>query len=196
MGQGREWAYSLEQLYEDQDPRVAADAIAQLIWWLEPAPGPGRHRFELREPSGPDHIDHTLLLSWNMAVLAERDPRLPADLRRVRAGKKLPLPERPKCGAYGLAMVAASCILGRRVVGISCFRPPSLLLASAPGEIRGIEVAGRGGKGYSNLQEDLDGAGGRPGKRGYLKTCPGLAEAYLSVWCREPMVAIWEPLQP
>lgn len=198
MGQGlqREWAYALEQLYEDQDPSLAADAVAQLIWWLEPSAGTGRHRFELRERTDEGAVAHALALSWDMDALAGRDPRLTADLQRVRGGKKLPLIDRPRCGAYGLAMVAISCLLGRRVVAVSCFRLPSLLLDTTPGGLCGVEVAGLGSKDAASLQEELDGAGEPPGKRAQLSARPDVREGYVSVWCREPAIAIWQRVTP
>ena len=192
----RRWEYRLEQLYEDRDPAFVVDSIAQLICWLDPEPGQRAHRVELREQTHRGPVDHELTLSWNLDRLGERDARLHSDLARFRVGKTLTTEDQPKYAAYGLALVAISCLLHRRVVDVARWRPPDLLLDTTRGALRGVEVAGRGSKGYAALAQASDGASGKPGKRAQLLARKDVAEAYLSLWCREPMVSIWEKVKP
>lgn len=196
MRKKQKWAYRLEQLYKDQDPDFVIDAIAPLISWLDPSARQRSHRFELRQQIRDDSIAHELVLSWNVAELAKHDERLESDLERMRAGKTLMLESKPEYAAYGLAMVAISCLLQRRVVAISCFCPPDLLLDTTPAALRGVEVAGRSSKGYTALKTALDGSSGKRGKRVQLLERQDVVEAYISLWCREPLVSIWEQVKP
>jgi hypothetical protein len=118
------------------------------------------------------------------------------DLARFHSGITFSREHRTELAAYGLALVATSCILRRRVIGVSYFRTPDLLLDTTPGALCGIEVAGRTSKGYTALAQALDGAPGKPGKRAQLRTRAGIIEAYISLWCSEPMVSIWEKVKP
>ncbi len=104
--------------------------------------------------------------------------------------------DQTKFAAYGLAMVAISCILRRRVVNVEYFRTPDLLLDTTPGALRGVEVAGRSSKGYAALGQTLEGGPGEPGKRAKLKARGDVVEAYISLWCREPRVSVWEKVKP
>ena len=192
----KQWAYSLEQLYEDQEPELVVDGIAHLIAWLDPEDRARSHRFELREATRQGTVEHELVVSWDIAMLAKRDARLEADLARFRARRTLTLEDQTKYAAYGLALVAISCLLRRRVVDVSFFRPPDLLLDATPAALRGVEVAGRGTKGYSGFARVLEGSTGEPGKRHQLTGREDIAEAYVSLWCREPRVAIWERVKP
>lgn len=192
----KQWVYPLEQLYEDQEPELVIDGIAHLIAWLDPEDRERSHRFELREATRKGIVEHELVVSWNLAMLARRDTRLESDLARFRARRTLTLEDQTKYAAYGLAMVAISCVLRRRVVDVSFFRPPDLLLDATPAALRGVEVAGRGTKGYSGFARVLEGGAGEPGKRAQLAARSDVAEAYVSLWCREPRVAIWERVKP
>jgi hypothetical protein len=192
----QQWAYDLEQLYEDHEPGLALEAIPHLLCWLDPKERQSSHRFELREQTRKGPVDHELQVSWDVVRLAERDPRLRMDLARFRSGITFSREHRTELAAYGLALVATSCILRRRVIGVSYFRTPDLLLDTTPGALCGIEVAGRTSKGYTALAQALDGAPGKPGKRAQLRTRAGIIEAYISLWCSEPMVSIWEKVKP
>lgn len=192
----RRWSYDLEQLYEDQDPGLALEAIAHLLCWLDPEGDQRSRAFELRELRGRGHIDHELTVSWDLPRLAARDPRLEADLLRFRSGRTLTLEDRPKYAAYGLALVAISCLLRRRVIDVCFYRPPDLLLDTTPSALRGVEVAGRSNKGYPAFAQALQGASGKPGKRAQLLCRNDVAEAYISLWCCDPRVAVWEKVKP
>jgi hypothetical protein len=193
MARPQRWVYQLEQLYDDQDPDLVVDSIAQLICWLDPEDNQRSHRFEFREHTSNGPIDHELTVSWNVKHLAERDPRLHADIQRFRSGKTLTLEQRTQYAAYGLAMVATSCLLRRRIIRIRCYRAPDLLLDTKPDALRGVEVAGRTSKGYAAFAQAVDGASG---KRAQLQALGEVVEAYLSLWCREPMVSTWEKVKP
>lgn len=192
----RQWKYQLERLYEDQDPGYAKDSIPHLLCWLDSQQQECEHRFQFREQLGEEHVDHELIVSWDVKRLARKDVELDAALRRYRSGKTLTLEDRTKYAAYALAMVAISCLLRRRVVGVSLFRPPDLLLDTTPGALHGVEVAGRTSKGFSAFAQAIKGTKRQPGKRGQLLASVDVAEAYLSLWCQDPKVAIWEKVKP
>lgn len=194
--QPRVMRYQLEQLYEDQDPDFVVESIPQLVCWLAPKGGQCSHRFELREQTRQGPVDHELIVSWDVGRLARRDPRLETDLVRLRHGKTLMLEDRAKYAAYGLALVAISCLLQRRVVNVSYFRPPDLLLDTTLGALQGVEVAGRGSKGYAAFSQAIDGTPRAPGKRAQLLARTDVVEAYLSLWCNEPRVSVWEKVKP
>jgi hypothetical protein len=168
------YTYALEQLYTDQDADLVHDALAALISWLEPEDKSLKHTFTLREHRPAGDVDHQLVVSWDIKELAARDPGLPDDVRRYRKSKTLHMEDQTKCAAYGLAFVAVSCILQRRVINVSLWRPPDLLLDETPGFLRGVEVAGRSSKGYAALKQALDGTAktaktlAQPGKRAQL----------------------------
>jgi len=192
----RHLKYELEQLYEHQDPGFVLDAVAPLICWLDQGQTCCEHQFELRQVVASGNVDHDLTVSWDVDRLAQRDPRLLADLDRYRAGKTLTLEHRPELAACGLAMVAISCLLQRRVVSVSWYRPPDLLLDDEPGALRGVEVAGRTNRGYPGLSQVLEGTSAKPGKRMQVLARADVVEAYVSLWCREPRVSIWEQVKP
>lgn len=194
--------YALEQLYADQDPDLVHDAVAALISWLDPDDKSDKHAFTLRMHQPAGDVDNQLIVSWDIQKLTACDPGLPDDLRRFRKGKTLHLEDQTKCAAYGLAFVAISCILQRRVVAVSLWRPPDLLLDETPGSLCGVEVAGRGSNGYAAFKQALDGNAktkktlAKPGKRAQLRARTDVIEAYISLWCRKPMVSIWEQVKP
>ncbi|MEO7591886.1 MAG: hypothetical protein ABI134_11805 [Byssovorax sp.] len=192
----QQWVYKLEQLYEDQDPGYVLDTIPHLICWIDPKNRQSAHRFELREQSAGGLITHDLTVSWDVGTLAKRDPRLEADISRFREGKTLTCEDRPKYAAYGLALVAVSCLLRRRVVDVSYYRAPDLLLDATSGALRGVEVAGRTSKGYAAFTQSLDGTSGKPGKRAQIKAQQDVIEAYISLWCSNPKVSVWEQVKP
>jgi hypothetical protein len=192
----QKWAYKLEQLYEDQDPEYVVDLIPHLICWIDPKARQSSHRFELRENGAGGPINHDLTVSWDVENLAKRDPRLEADMRRFRAGKTFTEEDRAKYAAYGLALVAVSCLLRRRIVDVSYYRAPDLLLDATSGALRGVEVAGRTNKGYAAFAQACDGTAGKPGKRAQLQAHEDVVEAYLSLWCSEPKVSVWEKVKP
>lgn len=196
MSTGRRLAYDVEKLYEDQEPHYALETIPLLISWLGSSAKAGSFRFNLREHSANGSLDHDLTVSWDLERLQARDPRLVTDLQRFWSRKTLMLEDQAKFAAYGLALVAISCLLKRRVLGMSFFRAPDLLLDDTPGDLKGVEVAGRGSKGYTAFAQAINGAGNQLGKRARLVAMTDVSEAYLSLWCRDPMVSVWEKVKP
>lgn len=195
----KQWVYKLEQLYEDQDPGYALDSIPHLICWIDPNNRQSSHCFELREQGAGGLINHDLTISWDVRKLAKRDPRFEADILRFREGKTkktLTGEDRAKYAAYGLALVAVSCLLRRRIVDVSYYRAPDLLLDATAGALRGVEVAGRTSKGYAAFAQALDGTSGKPGKRAQIKAQADVVEAYISLWCSDPQVSVWEQVKP
>lgn len=192
----QQWAYKLEQLYEDQEPGYATDTIPHLVCWLDPKAQQSSHRFELREQGVEGSINHELTVSWDVRKLATQDPRFEADILRYREGKTkktLTGEDRAKYAAYGLALVAVSCLLRRRIIDVSFYRAPDLLLDKTSGALRGVEVAGRTIKGYAAFAQVLDGTSG---KRAQIKAKEDVVEAYISLWCSDPKVSVWEQVKP
>lgn len=195
-GRRQQRTYQLEKLYDDQDPNYALETIPHLICWLEGGDGPEGHVFELSEQTLGGVILHELTIAWDLRQLIARDPKLNEHLQRFRSGKTLTMEDRPKFAAYGLALIAISCLLRRRVVNVAFYRPPDLLLSTVPGALCGVEVAGRSSNGYSALRQTIEGASGKPGKRAQLLARSDVAEAYLSLWCSAPRVSVWEQVKP
>lgn len=194
----QQWAYKLEQLYEDQEPGYVLETIPHLICWLDPKNRQKSHSFELREQGVGGLITHDLTVSWDVQKLAKQDPRFEADILRFREGKTKTLSgeDRAKYAAYGLALVAVSCLLRRRIVEVAYYRAPDFLLDATSGALRGVEVAGRTSKGYAAFAQALDGSPGKPGKRAQIKAQVDVVEAYISLWCSEPQVSVWEQVKP
>jgi hypothetical protein len=193
------WEYRLERLYVDQNSGYVVEVIPDLVCWLDSRGQDGVHRFEVREDTSAGALTHVLDVSWSIAELEKHDPRLKADLARYRARQTLRLEDRAKMAAYGLAMIAISCILKRRVVDVSYYRAPDLLLDTTPSALRGVEVAGRSGNGYAGLKQIMDGSSGknpRIGKRAQLLEMQDVVEAYLSLWCCDPKVSFWVKVKP
>jgi hypothetical protein len=84
-------------------------------------------------------------------------------------------------------------LLRRRVVDVAFYRAPDLLLDITPFALRGVEVAGRSRGGFSALAQVSD---GKEGKRAQLQAKDDVAEVYLSLWCRDPRVSVWEKVKP
>ncbi len=193
------WEYRLEQLYDDQDPDFVVDAVPHLVTWLDPECKGGAYRFELRETTAIGDVNHALQLSWNIAELEKHDQRLGKDLIRFQRGRTLSIEQHTEFAAYGLAMVAISCVLQWRVVGRVRWLAPDLLLDRTPGALRGVEVAGRSSKGFSVLKQTAEGSSGKNavlGKRAQLMAKQDVVEAYLSLWCCNPRVSIWSKVKP
>ncbi len=194
--------YPLDQLYTDQDPDLVQDSVAALVSWLDPNDESRHHAFTLREQSAAGSVDHGLIVSWDLAKLTTRDPGLPSDVRRFRQKKTVYIEDQPKVAAYGLAFVAISCLLHRRVVAMNVWNPPDLQFDAIPGAIRGVEVAGRGTQGYAAFKQALDGTDAtkktpaKKGKRARLLESHSVVEAYVSLWCRKPLVSVWEKVKP
>jgi hypothetical protein len=193
------WDYRLEQLYVDQDPDFVVDAVPHLLTWLDPEGKSGAHRFELRETSPAGDVNHALQVSWSIAELEKQDPTLGKTLIRFQLGKTLNIEKHTEFAAYGLAMVAISCVLKRRIVGRVPWLAPDLLLDRTPGALRGVEVAGRRSNGYAALKQTAEGSSRKnpkDGKRAQLIAKQDVVEAYLSLWCCDPTVSIWAKVKP
>jgi hypothetical protein len=196
MGKVKRVRYQLEQLYEDQDPDLVLDTVVHVLHWLDPENKAHTHTFALRENHENGVQEHELILSWNIDKLAAHDARLLSDLDRCRARKTLMGEDHVKYAAYGLALVAISHLLHRRVLGLSLYRAPDLLLDDTPDARRGVEVAGRTSKGHAAFAQTLDGVSGEPGKRAKIRARVDVVEAYISLWCCEPRVSHWEQVKP
>lgn len=186
--------YSVERLYDDQSPDFVIDAVPALLTWLGGAEAPrSPRRFAVEVGRGSER--DVLTITWDLGQLSERDPALVDRVRRLRGG-----PHREhvtEVAAYGLALVAISVFLpGRRVVAWSKYVAPDLLFDAAPNARRGVEVAGRTKGGWAALRTVRDGSRKQPGKAGQLRDDPEIAEAWLSLWCGAPAVAMMVKIKP
>lgn len=200
----RQIAYSLEQLYADQDFDWVVDTVPGVLAWV-----PGRTRKQGSPPYGfiLRHQPHStapveaieLRLGWDFEKLVRHDGALRERAQRMRAGRTAQREHVTELAAYGLALVAASVFLpGRRVIGMRKGLPPDLLLDVTPGALRGIEVAGRSRGGFEELEQIRHGSprGGMPGKQAQLVARTDVVEAHLSLWCASPRVAVMARVKP
>lgn len=194
--------YALEQLYIDQDGDLIHEPIAALISWLDPANQSYSHAFTLRVQHRSAYHDDQVTVSWDIQKLTATDAGLAHAVRRFRKGSTALMEAQTELAAYGLAFVAVSCLLHKRIVRFTRWCPPDLLFDVTPSHLRGVEVAGRATRGYTAFKQTLDGPPGTPktpakvGKRAQLLAQADVAEAYVSLWCRQPMVSIWEQVKP
>ncbi|HEX2574327.1 MAG TPA: hypothetical protein VH877_32565 [Polyangia bacterium] len=148
-------------------------------------------------PTGGDRMTVPIELSWDEGALTSRDPLIPDRARRMRSGKTAQREHVTELAAYGLAFVALSVLFpGRRVIGFRKGLPPDLLFDVTPGNLRGIEVAGRTRGGEKALKDIRDGSKNKPGKRAQLIARIDVAEAYLSLWCSSPRVGTFWQVKP
>lgn len=155
----------------------------------------------IREHSAAGDVDHPLHLTWSRTTL-KAHPGVLDEAARFRNRKTIFWEDQTKLAAYGLAFVAITCLLQKRVVSVSKWQPPDLLLDATAGQKRGVEVAGRGKNGYGAFKQTLDGQAAGPktaaraGKRAKLAAVVGLVEGHISLWCLNPRVAWWERAVP
>lgn len=195
--------YPLEQLYTDQDFDWVVDTVPGVLAWV-PGHAKERHRqpfrFTVHHQPTPDGRTEVLQLSlrWDVRKLAAHDSAVRERAARMRAGRTAQREHVTELAAYGLALVAISVFLpGRRVVSMRKGLPPDLLLDVTPGALRGVEVSGRSQGGLRVLGELREGAGaGEPGKQSLLLARTDVAEAWLSLWCASPHVALMAKVKP
>lgn len=193
------YPYALEQLYADQSADIVCDTIPAVLAWV-----PGATEARARQPFAFD-IEHVtrsklsgkLVLTWSLAALAARDPRVEERARRLGEGRSPHREHVTEVAAYGLALVAISVLLpGRRVVAWNRWSAPDMLFDETPGALRGVEVAGRSQGGWGALQVVCDGNKTSPGKRAALRDSADVAEAHLSLWCARPRVSMMVQVKP
>lgn len=197
------YAYALEQLFTDQDPDYVGGILPATLSWLDPSDTHSSCDYVLRELTPGGTTDHPVQLTWNKTILRQRHSGVMDEADRFRKGKTIYWEDQTKLAAYGLAFVAITCLLAQKVVWVSKWQPPDLLLDATPGAKRGVEVAGRGKNGYGAFKQTLLGQAAtvksrtaRPGKRAKLAAVVGIAEGYISLWCLNPRVAWWEKAVP
>jgi hypothetical protein len=199
-------SYSLEDLFNDQDPDLVHDTVAAVLAWV-----PGTSKASQAQPFRFD-VEHTtrrsksavqIDLSWAIEPLARRVPGLPGHVQRLRTGKTVQREHITELAAYGLALVAISCLMpGRRVKTVRRGLAPDLVFDLTPNAIRGVEVAGRTRGGRTALASVRNGAlpkSGKPakvGKYAQLMAMSEVVEAHLSLWCATPRVSIMEQVKP
>lgn len=201
--------YNLRQLFVDQDPDFIADTMASLVCWLAP-------KVETTQPvsvttfdvSGGAEVAHNFRLSWDEDELGGMLPGLRQQIDRYRSRRTAQLEDLIKLGAYGLAMIATSCLLKERVATFNFYAAPDLVLKpNGTLILRGVEVAGRssGGRGaFTTTMNGATGTGtkkggkapGKPGKRAQIVANGSIHEAWVSLWCQTPSIAHWEKIKP
>jgi hypothetical protein len=179
------YAYDLGQLFVDQPEWFARETVPHTLAWLGAPTEP--LRFSLLLAGG---LASELTVRWSCEELAPHLPDLDASVARLREGRSIQAEQVPQYGAYGLAGVVASAVLGVRVLRLSAWSAPDLVFDSTPGALRGIEVAGRSHRGASGLRELAE------EKAPPLRGVPGVAEAWLSLWCAAPAVSLLLKVRP
>jgi hypothetical protein len=193
------YRYALEQLYADQPAEFVCDTIPAVLAWVPSATTAVSRppfAFDL-EVAVKSRSSGRLLLDWNLAALASRDPLVEDRARRYREGRSPHREHVTEVAAYGLALVAISILLpGRRVVAWNRWSAPDILFDGTAGALRGVEVAGRTRGGLGALRIVCDGSKTSSGKRAALRDSPDIAEAYLSLWCSQPRVSMMVQVKP
>ena len=210
-------AYALEQLYVDQDHDFVVACIPAVLAWVDPGGYQQPFVFSCEHASMATAAVAPVILavSWSMPALQAKNADVANIANRMRTGRTPQREHVPELAAYGLALVAISALMpGRRVVGYMCGTAPDILLDSTPGSLRGVEVAGRTGGGFSALRAVRDGtaakkarrptggkparkaSAGLPGKAAQLLARTDIVEVHLSLWCRGPRVAILQSVKP
>jgi hypothetical protein len=171
--------YDLVDLFADQPEWFARETVPHLLAWLREPKAAATFKLV-----GDGATEMRLELRWSAAALAARLPGLEEEVGRLAGGESVRLEQTPQYGAYALAGVVAATVLRRRVVALRSWLPPDLLFDTAPGALRGIEVAGRSSKGLSGLRALA------VSKSADLIRSPDVAEGWLSLWCTIPRVSM------
>lgn len=205
MGQTVTVQYSLEQLYVDQQRDLVIDTISPVLAWMS---GKGRivgaptFAFEVQHSTGGAARTVDLKLTWDLAALARQDAETIPRATRMIAGRTAQREHVTELAGYGLAFVAISALLKRRVVAFRKGLPPDLLFDVTPSAQRGVEVAARTRGGLGALTAISTGTpatnkkSAHPGKASQLRCRPDVVEAHLSLWCAKPRVAIMTQVKP
>lgn len=179
------YEYDLSRLFVDQPEWFAREAVPHTLAWLGAPIAPLCFSILL----GGDRASE-LTLRWSRDELARHLPDLDASVARLIEGRSIHTEQVPQYGAYGLAGVVASAVLGVRVLRLSAWSAPDLVFDSTPGALRGIEVAGRSHRGATGLRELAEEKAPR------LRSTPGVVEAWLSLWCAAPAVSLLLQVKP
>jgi hypothetical protein len=201
--------YALEQLFVDQDPDWVVDTIAAVLAWV---PGQSAKtmaqpfRFDVERTRGGIVTSLQLDLSWDVNALTAHDPGLQAQVRRFATGRTAAREHLSELAAYGLSLVAISAFMpGLRVVSMLAGQAPDLLFDLTPGQLKGVETAGRRTGGRSALLTVRNGPKpkpgkastlGKPGKAAQLLARTDIAEVHLSLWSGSPRLSFLEQLKP
>jgi hypothetical protein len=209
------WRYALEDVYVDQDPDLVVDSVPALLAWLNYMNVKQPVRVSVAAPSV-NAAPIILELTWNLVSLAAKDANVTSRADRMIAGRTSQREHVTELAAYLLAMVAISIFLpGQRVRDFRRGAAPDLLLDATPGALRGVEVAGRKGGGFSKLRTVRLGTPARaarrskrngkrsakrraavPGKAAQLQAMSDVVEAHLSLWCASPLVSEFICVKP
>ncbi|MFO0610849.1 MAG: hypothetical protein U0324_47240 [Polyangiales bacterium] len=179
------YAYDLERLFVDQPDWFARETVPHTLAWLGAPKGPLRFSLLLADGRASE-----LTVRWSREELTTRLPDLEASVARLLEGRSIHAEQVPQYGAYGLAGVVASAVLGVRVLRLSAWAAPDLVFDNTPGALRGIEVAGRSHRGAAGLRELAE------EKAPPLRSAPGVMEAWLSLWCTTPTVSLLLKVRP
>lgn len=178
------YEYDLGRLFVDQPDWFARETVPHTLAWLGAPTEP--LRFSLLVAGAASE----LTLRWSREAIAPHLPDLDASVGRLIEGRSIHAEQVPQYGAYGLAGVVASVVLGVRVLRLSVWSAPDLVFDGTPGALRGIEVAGRSHRGAAGLRELAE------EKAPPLRDAPGVAEAWLSLWCTAPAVSLLLKVRP
>ena len=180
------YAYDLGQLFVDQPEWFARETVPHTLAWLGAPTEP--LRFSLLLAGG---LASKLTLRWSREELAPHLPDLDASVARLREGRSIQAEQVPQYGAYGLAGVVASAVLGVRVLRLSAWSAPDLVFDST------LKRAPRH-RGRLPLPPRRDSASGSSRRRRPLRSAarPASRRHWLSLWCAAPAVSLLLKVRP
>jgi hypothetical protein len=210
------YSYNIEDLFNHQDKDYCEELIAPLISWLDPS-GTAVQPITIKISDGNWKESDELKISWNTGTLIPLSSYIEDQIRKYRTGKTVNKEHHVELAAYGLAMIAASCIINKRIIDLLNKVAPDFIYERINGKIKGIEVAGRSSGGYPALR--VVALGPKRGKKGKcfhkhspskgtikrkskkgkihsLKKNDGISEAYLSLWSALPWVSYLNKVKP
>jgi hypothetical protein len=190
--------YDLEQLFIDQDADLVVDSLPALLAWAGKSRGERRtslnYHLEWNANTRGRRSPLEVVVGWDLDRLAQRVPDLSGRTSRLSSGRTGQREHVAELAGYVLALCGISLLMpGRRIIGFNRGAAPDLLFDCSPNALRGVEVAARRTGGVSKLEE----VGSREtGKARRLLDTPDVVEAWLSLWCREPQVALQFKVKP
>lgn len=196
-----ERAYTLERLYEDQEPDLVADTIPAVLAWLGPSQGGGALPLSFEVRRGADKkasSNDKIVLRWDERKLERRSAGTLARAQRMRSRKTAEREHVTQLAAYGLTFVGISIWMpGRRAITFREGLPPDILFDDTAGAVRGVEASGRASGGFGALRVVLEGSEREPaGKRAQLVARADVVEAHVALWCAQPRVSMLLQVKP
>lgn len=187
-----DYTYSIEQLFEDQEPGMVRPYMASLISWHHKKK---RQRLPLRylikQYSSNQVLDHIFNLSWDIDRVRQKNIYIDEEISGYDTRIGPDCERQSERAAMCLGFIFASVVLRQRIRKINIQAAPDLIYDLNPSAIRGIEIAGRATGGLTKLLRVRNSPEKYPG----IFENRTVVEAYLSLWCCRPSVSHWEKVK-